>query len=128
MTSFPIWAAVAGGGALGATARYGVSVLAARLLGPAFPWGTLAVNVIGCFAMGLVVHWLAGREPNPMALRAFLAVGVLGGFTTFSAFALDVVTLYRDKAFTVAAAYLLASVILSVGGLLAGLAAGRAFA
>lgn len=126
MTNFPLWLAVAGGGALGATARFGVSVLASRVLGPAFPWGTLAVNIIGCFVMGIVVHWLAGREPNPMALRAFLAIGMLGGFTTFSAFALDVVTLYRDKTFAVAAVYLLASVILSVGGLLAGLAAGRA--
>lgn len=126
MNSFPLWLAVAGGGAVGATARYGVSVLSGRLFGPALPWGTLTVNVLGCFLMGLLVHWLVGREPNPMALRAFLAVGVLGGFTTFSAFALDAFVLYRDKTVIMAAAYVLASVSLSVGGLVAGLFVGRA--
>ncbi|MEE2689940.1 MAG: fluoride efflux transporter CrcB [Pseudomonadota bacterium] len=127
MTSLPVWFAVAGGGAVGAVMRYGVSIAAARLLGPNFPWGTLTANIAGSFAMGLLVVWLAGREPNPMALRAFLAVGLLGAFTTFSTFALDVVSLYRDKSVAIAGAYLLASVILSVVGLLAGLAAGRAF-
>jgi CrcB protein len=120
------WIAIAGGGAIGAALRHGVSLLSLRLMGPAFPWGTLTVNVVGCAAMGFLVAWLAGREPNPMALRAFLAVGLLGGFTTFSAFALDLVTLYRERAFAPAAIYLLASIILSVVGLLAGLALGRA--
>lgn len=125
MTNLWVWLAVAAGGAIGAAARYGVSVLAARLLGPAFPWGTLAANILGCFAMGMLVSWFVGREQSLMALRAFLGVGLLGGFTTFSTFAFDVVTLYRDRTVALAAAYLLASVVLSVIGLIAGLAAGR---
>lgn len=125
MTGLPIWLAVAGGGAIGALMRHGVSHASMRLLGPNFPWGTLIANVAGSFAMGALVVWLAQREPNPPALRAFLAVGVLGAFTTFSTFALDAVTLYRDRAAELAAAYLGASVILSVGGLIAGMAAAR---
>jgi CrcB protein len=77
--------------------------------------------------MGLLIVWLAAREPSSPALRAFLTVGLLGAFTTFSTFSLDVVTLYRDRTLMIAGAYLLASVILSVGGLLAGLALGRQF-
>jgi CrcB protein len=126
VNNLAIWAAIAGGGAVGAVLRHGVQSVALRLFGPYFPWGTLAANIGGCFAMGLLIVWLAGREPNPNALRAFLAAGVLGAFTTFSAFALDVVTLYREKALAAAAAYLAASVLLSIGGLVAGLAAGRA--
>ncbi|MFN0025063.1 MAG: fluoride efflux transporter CrcB [Parvularculaceae bacterium] len=127
MTSPSIWLAVACGGAIGAAARYGVSLAAMRVLGPNFPWGTLAVNVAGCFAMGLVFAWLAMRPLESMLLRSFLAVGVLGGFTTFSAFALDAVTLWRDRSLAIAAIYVLASVALSIGALLAGLAAGKAF-
>lgn len=125
MKAWSIWLAVACGGAVGAMARHGVSTLAFRLLGPNFPWGTLTVNVIGSAVMGFLIVWLAHRGSNPPALRAFLAVGMLGAFTTFSTFALDVVTLYREKAITMAAAYLGASIILSVGGLFAGLMAGR---
>ena len=120
-----IWLAVAAGGAVGAVARNGVSRAAMHLLGPNFPWGTLAVNILGSFAMGRVMVWLAHREPASPALRAFLTVGLLGAFTTFSTFSLDVVTLYRDRTLTIAGAYILASVILSVGGLFAGLALGR---
>ncbi|MEO1136193.1 MAG: fluoride efflux transporter CrcB [Pseudomonadota bacterium] len=120
-----IWLAVAAGGALGALARHGVSRTALHLMGPNFPWGTLVANVAGSFAMGLIIAWLAAREPANPALRAFLTVGMLGAFTTFSTFSLDVVTLYRDRTVMIAGAYLMASVILSVGGLLAGLAIGR---
>lgn len=126
MAKWTIWLAIGAGGALGAMLRHAVSGAALRLFGPNFPWGTATVNVAGSFAMGLLIAWLAGREPNPAALRAFLAVGLLGGFTTFSTFALDLVTLWREKAITGAALYLAGSVILSVGGLLAGLVAGRA--
>ncbi|WP_428409431.1 fluoride efflux transporter CrcB [Hyphococcus sp.] len=122
-----IWLAVAAGGALGAMARHGVSRAALHLLGPNFPWGTLAANVAGSFAMGLFIVWLAHREPASPALRAFLTVGLLGAFTTFSTFSLDVVTLYRDRTVMIAGAYLLASVILSVCALLGGLALGRQF-
>lgn len=125
--SATIWMAVAAGGALGAMARHGVSRAALHFLGPNFPWGTLTVNVAGSFVMGLLIVWLADREPAAPALRAFLTVGILGAFTTFSTFSLDVFTLYRDRTLTIAGAYLLASVILSVGGLLAGLALGRQF-
>lgn len=120
-----VWLAVAAGGAFGAMARHGVSKIALHFLGPNFPWGTLAANVAGSFAMGLLIVWLSAREPSSTALRAFLTVGLLGAFTTFSTFSLDVVTLYRDRTVMIAAAYLLASVILSVSGLVAGLALGR---
>ncbi len=122
-----IWLAVAAGGAMGAMARHGVSRAALHWLGPNFPWGTLAANIAGSFAMGLIIVWLSSREPASPALRAFLTVGLLGAFTTFSAFSLDVVTLYRDRTLMIAGAYLLASVILSVCGLLGGLALGRQF-
>ncbi|NWG70133.1 MAG: fluoride efflux transporter CrcB [Parvularculaceae bacterium] len=125
MKTLATFLAVAGGGAIGASLRHAVQIAATRAFGYSFPTGTLAVNVAGCFAMGLVVAWFAAREPNPGPLRAFLAVGVLGGFTTFSAFALDAVTLWRDKALAVAALYVCGSVVLSVGGLMAGLAVGR---
>lgn len=122
-----IWLAVAAGGAVGAMARHGVSRTAMQLLGPNFPWGTLAVNIIGSFAMGVMIVWLSSREPASPALRAFLTVGLLGAFTTFSTFSLDVITLYRDRTAMIAGAYLLASVILSVCALLGGLAIGRQF-
>ena len=122
-----VWIAVAAGGALGAMARHGVSKTALHFLGPNFPWGTLAANIAGSFAMGVLIVWLAAREPSSPALRAFLTVGLLGAFTTFSTFSLDVVALYRDRTILIAGAYLLASVILSVSGLLSGLALGKQF-
>lgn len=125
MSGGVIWMAVAAGGAVGAMARHGVSRAALHLLGPNFPWGTLAANIGGSFAMGLLIVWLSRHEPQSAALRAFLTVGVLGAFTTFSTFSLDVVTLYRDRTLVIAGAYLLASVILSVSGLAAGLVIGR---
>lgn len=117
-----IWFAVGAGGALGAMARYGVSQAALRVLGPNFPWGTLSANVIGSVVMGALIVWLAKHEPQTATLRAFLAVGVLGAFTTFSTFALDAVTLYKDRTLTIAAVYVAASVILSIAGLIAGMA------
>jgi CrcB protein len=120
-----VWIAIGLGGAIGAMARHGVGVASMRLLGPNFPWGTLAVNIAGCFAMGLFIAWLTAREPPTGLLRSFWATGVLGGFTTFSAFALEAVTLWRDRSLTIASVYVLASVALSIGALAAGLAAGR---
>ena len=114
--SSTIWLAVAAGGAIGAMARHAVSRSAMHLLGPNFPWGTLTVNIAGSFAMGLIIVWLSQREPASPALRAFLTVGLLGAFTTFSTFSLDVVTLYKDRTMMIAASYLIASFILSVGG------------
>lgn len=112
---------VAVGGALGAVARYGVGIGASRWLGLAFPWGTLAVNVIGGFAMG----WLAARVgPEQETLRLALGVGVLGGFTTFSAFSLETVRLMEHQP-GLAALYAAVSVVLSVGACWLGLYLGR---
>lgn len=82
------WLAIAAGGALGALARHGLWLGATRAFGASFPWGTLAVNVVGCFAIGVVFVAL-DEHPSAPTLRALLMTGVLGGFTTFSAFALD---------------------------------------
>ncbi len=127
MTGGNLWIAVGLGGAMGAMARYGAGLAALRTLGPNFPWGTLAVNVVGCFVMGLFIVWMAAREPHSAALRAFVATGVLGGFTTFSAFALEAVTLWRDRSLMIAGLYVLGSLLLSFAALGAGIAAGRAF-
>ncbi|WP_136439802.1 fluoride efflux transporter CrcB [Pacificoceanicola onchidii] len=110
---------VALGGALGASGRYLTGLWAARLLGKDFPWGTLIVNVAGSFAMGVIVVVLLHLTDNRYA--PLLMTGVLGGFTTFSAFSLDAVTLYERGAVAVAAGYVLASVVLSIGALFAGL-------
>ncbi len=112
---------VAAGGALGAVARFGVGVGAARLLGLAFPWGTLLVNVVGGLAMGL----LAARVgPEQETLRLAVGVGVLGGFTTFSAFSLETVRLMEHQP-GLALLYAAASVVLSVGACWVGLSVGR---
>jgi CrcB protein len=112
---------VAAGGALGASARYLVGVASGRLLGFGFPWGTLTVNVLGCFLMGLLIETMALRWTVGNELRAFLTVGVLGGFTTFSAFSADFALLYERDAYLSAALYLFASVGLSIAALFAGL-------
>ncbi len=114
-----LWVAL--GGALGAVARYGVGLGAARWLGLGLPWGTLIVNVIGGLAMG----YLAARiGPEHTALRLGLGVGVLGGFTTFSAFSLETVRLMEHQP-ALAATYALGSVVLCVGACWAGLVLGR---
>lgn len=107
------------GGAVGAMLRHGVGMASLRLLGPNFPWGTLAVNIIGGFLMGLLAAWLAARGGD-QSLRLLLGVGVLGGFTTFSAFSLDVVNMIGRGAFGIATAYIAASVLASVGALYLG--------
>ena len=108
---------VAAGGALGASARYLVNISFMRALGPGFPWATLAANVAGSFLMGALVIWLARR--GGQSLAPFLMTGVLGGFTTFSAYSLDVATLWERGQAGAAAAYALGSVVLSVGALFA---------
>ncbi|PZU49378.1 MAG: fluoride efflux transporter CrcB [Sphingomonas sp.] len=106
------------GGALGAMARYGVG----RLVGAtALPWATLIVNVSGGFAMGLLAGWLAFRGSGGESWRLLLGVGVLGGFTTFSAFSLDMMLLIERGQAGTAIAYALASVVLALGALAAGL-------
>ncbi len=115
----------AAGGALGSAARYLVNVGAARTVGTAFPWSTLTVNVLGCFAMGIVTEWLLHRLGGGAEWRIFLTTGILGGFTTFSAFALDFAALWRGEATFTAGLYVLASVALSLLAVFAGIAAGR---
>jgi len=113
---------VAGGGAVGATARYLLSVQALRILGPAWPYGTLAVNVLGGFLMGVLAGVLALRGgADQEKWRLLLSVGVLGGFTTFSAFSLEVLLMIERRTWAAALAYSLLSVGLSVGALFAGL-------
>ncbi|WP_457300605.1 fluoride efflux transporter CrcB [Phyllobacterium sp. P5_D12] len=112
---------VASGGAIGSVARYLVGVGMARAFGVAFPYGTLAVNVIGGFLMGLFIELLARRFEGSPELRLFIAIGILGGFTTFSSFSLDVVVLWQRGELAIALFYMLASVILSIGALFFGL-------
>ena len=101
---------VAVGGAIGAALRHIVNLGALRAVGPDFPWGTMAINVAGSLVMGLFVGWLAMRAGASDALRLFVATGVLGGFTTFSAFSLDVAVLWERGAHLGAFGYAAASV------------------
>jgi CrcB protein len=118
----------AAGGALGAGARYLVGVGALRLLGSGFPWGTLIVNIAGCFLMGVLIEGAALKWSMSNEMRTFLATGILGGFTTFSAFSLDFAVLMERKANAAAMIYLGASVGFSILALFAGLAVMRAIA
>jgi CrcB protein len=118
--------AVAAGGAVGAVARYVTMSAVGAMVGAGFPWSTLAVNVIGSFILGLLVETMALFWSPGEALRAFMVVGVLGAFTTFSTFSLDVAVLYERGEFAAIAAYSIASFVLSVGALFAGLALVRA--
>ena len=112
--------AVAVGGALGSVLRHGVNVAALRWIGAGFPWGTFIVNLVGCFAMGIVATAFAMRAGWAPEWRAFFATGVLGGFTTFSAFSLDFAQLLERGAIATAAAYLLGSVALAILGFFLG--------
>ncbi len=114
-----LWVAL--GGAIGSAARYGVTVWSGRVLGAGFPWGTLAVNIIGCFTMGLLIELMAQKLNVSMETRAFLTTGILGGFTTFSAFSLDFALLVERKSYGLAGAYAAGSVILSLAAVFAGL-------
>lgn len=110
------------GGGLGAALRHGVNLGAARLFGTGFPAGTLTVNVVGSIVMGVLAAWFAFKGDTSQHWRLFLTTGVLGGFTTFSSFSLDVAVLYERGALAMMAAYMVLSLVLSVLGLFAGLA------
>ena len=112
---------VALGGGIGAALRHLSGLMAIRLMGTAFPWGTLFVNVAGSFAMGLLIGWLVKKGSATTDMRLFLATGVLGGFTTFSAFSLDVANMWERGAGMHAFGYILASVLLSIFAVFAGL-------
>ena len=117
---------VAAGGAFGSVCRYLVGVWTLRRFGPAFPWGTLAVNLVGCFAIGLLTEIITRRFNGSAELRLLLVTGFLGGFTTFTAFSLDAISLVERGAHGGAMVYLVASVGVSLLAVLAGLALGRA--
>ena len=112
---------VALGGAVGSLARYIVGIYAGRWLGTAFPWGTLFINVTGSFLIGAFAESFALRWDAPPSVRVFLVVGICGGYTTFSTFSLDVVTLLNRGEVIAATAYMAASVVLSVAALYAAL-------
>ena len=110
---------VALGGAIGASLRYLSNVSAMRIFGPGFPYSTLFVNILGSFAMGVLIVALAKKGGTHLA--PFLMTGILGGFTTFSTFSLDSFTLWERGDITTALAYVAGTVILSLGALAAGI-------
>jgi CrcB protein len=117
------------GSGIGGAARYGVNVWSLKAFGPGFPAGTLIVNVLGGLTMGLIAGWLAFRASAPWSqdLRLFLTTGILGGFTTFSAFSLDAVALIERGDYGTAALYVVLSVVLSIAAVAVGLAVIRSF-
>ncbi len=118
--------AVAVGGAIGSVARYLFNLQAMRLLGPNFPWGTLGVNLIGGFIMGAAAEAFALRLNVSAEMRSFLMTGILGGFTTFSAFSLDVGNMLERHDVALAGVYIAASVAGSILTLFLGLWSVRA--
>ena len=118
--------AIALGGALGAVARHFISHWSVVALGNGFPWGTLTVNVVGCFALGVVVEVMALVWSPAAEWRAFLTVGVLGAFTTFSAFSLDISILHERGEMLQAILYVTVSVAGSIAAIFAGMSLTRA--
>ena len=114
-----LWVAL--GGAIGSAARYGVNVWSARMFGIAFPMHTLIVNILGCFIMGALTEMMALKFHIGQETRAFLVTGILGGFTTFSAFSLDFAYLVERKQLAAAGGYALASVVISLLAVFAGM-------
>jgi fluoride exporter len=113
--------AVAMGGSIGSVARYLVGIGSAKLFGHAFPWGTLIINIAGSFLIGVCVESFALKWDLPQFWRVFLTIGICGGFTTFSTFSLDSYLLLDRGELLAGAAYMIASVALSVAALFAGL-------
>ena len=122
----PVILQVALGGAIGASLRYASNGMALRLLGSGFPYGTMLVNVLGSFIMGLAAFYMLERMDGSYARFApFILTGVLGGFTTFSAFSLDAVYLIERSRYSAAALYMGGSVALALLALIAGMALAR---
>ena len=111
------------GGAIGAALRYQLGRASLRVIGPGYPWGTLAANVLGGFLMGALIGWLAVRYQGQHSeqIRLLLAVGVLGGFTTFSAFSLETMLMFERGELLSALGYILLSVAASIGALALGM-------
>ncbi|HVV39713.1 MAG TPA: fluoride efflux transporter CrcB [Nitrobacter sp.] len=114
------------GGGLGATLRHLVNTICGRLLGTGFPFGTFIINISGSIIMGLIAGYLAFKGHAAQPWRLFIMTGILGGYTTFSAFSLDAALLYERGEAGLAVGYVLGSVVLAVAGLFAGLALVRA--
>ena len=110
------------GGGLGASLRHAVNMACAKGFGTAFPYGTFIINISGSIVMGLIAGYLAFKGEASQPWRLFLMTGILGGYTTFSAFSLDTALLYERGEIGLAALYVLGSVVLSIAGLFAGLA------
>ena len=104
------------GGAVGAMMRYGLGLRVTLLAGSAFPWGTLFVNIVGCFLAGLLFTLVVTRIPLSDLLRNGLQIGLLGGFTTFSAFSIDAITLFDQGLWLRGLLYIVTSVIVSLLG------------
>jgi CrcB protein len=109
------------GSGIGGALRHGVNIVVPRLFGTGFPYHTLTVNIVGSFAMGLLAGYFAIKADPGQSWRLFLTTGIIGGFTTFSAFSLDVAVLYERGAIAMTAIYVLASVGISVAALFAGM-------
>ena len=124
--NFQFLAAVAIGGSLGSVARYLVAVGAGRLVGTAFPWGTLVINIVGSFLIGVFAESFALSWNVSQTVRVFLTIGICGGFTTFSTFSLDTIVLMQRGELVPAGAYIVASVVLSIMALFGGLLLVRA--
>lgn len=110
------------GAGIGGALRHGVNMLAVRLLGYGFPFGTLIVNVLGSFLIGVLAGYFAFKTGVNQHVRLFLTTGILGGFTTFSTFSLDAAVLVERHSYAMAAGYIVISVALALSGLFFGLA------
>lgn len=121
------WLAIFVGGGVGAMARYALGRALLTHAGDGFPWGTLAANWAGCLAIGIATAWFVSEE-TPRTLQLFLATGVLGGFTTFSAFGLETTEMLARGAGGAAAVYVVGSVVGGLAAVALGLAFGRQIA
>ena len=121
-----LWIAL--GGAIGAVLRHAMNIGVAKVAGSDFPWHTMLINISGSFVMGLLIAPMALRWNVTNEVRAFLTTGILGGYTTFSAFSLDFAVLVERKAYALAGAYALGSVVLSLAAIIAGMAMARTLA
>ncbi|NDF12042.1 MAG: fluoride efflux transporter CrcB [Proteobacteria bacterium] len=120
-------AAIAAGGAIGSVLRYLLSGRIMAMVSNGFPYGTLIVNILGGFAMGVIAEYLGRHYPEQNMLRLFLTTGILGGFTTFSAFSLETMVLLEKGELLLASFYIIASVVISVAALAGGVFIIRSF-
>lgn len=115
------------GGGIGAAARYWLSGLIHERLGSGFPYGTLVVNIVGCFIIGFVMGSMQERFLSHPSLRLFLTIGILGGFTTFSSFSYETIAMLKDGEIAFASLNIFASVLCCISGTWIGLIVGKAF-